>query len=599
MPNNYYRNSKSWAHRPEQRRNDDAALYVENVSLLTTWQALKDHMKGGGGSVEIVEMAYEKSTNFPLGSAIVTFRHASEVEAAIKALSGSVLQGKTLRLRKEVPHPRPACMFGNYTNDMLENAGLNPSDRKVPPKAKGSGEEGGTKAAAAATAATDARTAKKKEGQRNAATVGNSNKQKKGDPPPKKGQAVTTQKNGGGTSSSSSSAADRKREKRKQRKKDARERKRQQRRLAGGGDGGATKSNGDAGSSKGDDGSGDDTTDNETEEDDEEDVAALLATATEMMVRKQRQRVEQEQRQQHRRGGGGGPRQQQDFRSLVNALDPSLAHRHNERTGKLMHDGGDFNRRNMDTFGEDLEDVGPGTREDAIGKFSRDPTEAAAGLNLPQWKAGNESWQPQNNHHHHDRDHHPRDHHHRREEDRRGGRGGGRPSSRSPGAKGRSGGSSGHSHTASDASHRERKGGDERGGGGRNNNREKERSDGGRGGGTGGNGPQQQRQNSSSSSTRQQQPLPSHSRDHHHHHSRSAKIFVSNLPYSCSRNMLRDTFSQIGTVVRAEIHVDHHGRSRGVGTVVFASADDAETAVEEFDQVPMEGRPMAVRIDKE
>jgi len=77
------------------------------------------------------------------------------------------------------------------------------------------------------------------------------------------------------------------------------------------------------------------------------------------------------------------------------------------------------------------------------------------------------------------------------------------------------------------------------------------------------------------------------------------KLFVSNLPFTCTWKLLKDTFAQVGKVLRADIIMDERGRSRGMGTVVFATMEDAVRAIDEFDGIEMEGRPMGVRLDRD
>ena len=80
---------------------------------------------------------------------------------------------------------------------------------------------------------------------------------------------------------------------------------------------------------------------------------------------------------------------------------------------------------------------------------------------------------------------------------------------------------------------------------------------------------------------------------------RRTKLFISNLPFDCNWRALRDTFAQVGAVRRADIILDAAGRSRGMGTVVFDSPDEAKKAVDEFDGIEMAGRPMGVRFDRD
>lgn len=76
------------------------------------------------------------------------------------------------------------------------------------------------------------------------------------------------------------------------------------------------------------------------------------------------------------------------------------------------------------------------------------------------------------------------------------------------------------------------------------------------------------------------------------------KLFVSNLPFDCTASALRETFQQIGLVERAEIISGRSGKSRGMGIVVMGHAEEARTAISEFDGIEMAGRAMNVRFDQ-
>lgn len=75
------------------------------------------------------------------------------------------------------------------------------------------------------------------------------------------------------------------------------------------------------------------------------------------------------------------------------------------------------------------------------------------------------------------------------------------------------------------------------------------------------------------------------------------KLFVSNLPFDCTSQALRETFMQIGHVERAEVIVGRSGKSRGMGIVVMTSPNEARIAIAEFDGIEMAGRAMNVRFD--
>ncbi|KAG5643410.1 hypothetical protein DXG03_000988, partial [Asterophora parasitica] len=59
-------------------------------------------------------------------------------------------------------------------------------------------------------------------------------------------------------------------------------------------------------------------------------------------------------------------------------------------------------------------------------------------------------------------------------------------------------------------------------------------------------------------------------------------LFVGNLPFHCQWQDLKDLFRQAGTIMRADVALGQDGRSRGFGTVVFATEADAGRAVKMF-----------------
>ena len=61
--------------------------------------------------------------------------------------------------------------------------------------------------------------------------------------------------------------------------------------------------------------------------------------------------------------------------------------------------------------------------------------------------------------------------------------------------------------------------------------------------------------------------------------------FISNsiqLPFHCQWQDLKDLFRRAGTITRADVILGPDGRSRGFGTVVFATESDAERALNMF-----------------
>jgi RNA recognition motif-containing protein len=72
------------------------------------------------------------------------------------------------------------------------------------------------------------------------------------------------------------------------------------------------------------------------------------------------------------------------------------------------------------------------------------------------------------------------------------------------------------------------------------------------------------------------------------------RIFVGNLPYGTTEDMLADLFSQAGDVVSATIVTDRDtGRSRGFAFVEMEQ-DAAERAIEQFNGYEIDGRKINV-----
>ncbi len=75
----------------------------------------------------------------------------------------------------------------------------------------------------------------------------------------------------------------------------------------------------------------------------------------------------------------------------------------------------------------------------------------------------------------------------------------------------------------------------------------------------------------------------------------STKLFVGNLPYSMDSIKLGGLFSKAGLVVSAKVISDKYsGRSRGFGFIEMSSADEAKKAIELFNGIDVEGRPLVV-----
>ena len=77
------------------------------------------------------------------------------------------------------------------------------------------------------------------------------------------------------------------------------------------------------------------------------------------------------------------------------------------------------------------------------------------------------------------------------------------------------------------------------------------------------------------------------------------KLYVGNLPFSATDQLLMDTFSQCGTVESAKIITDRDsGRSKGFGFVEMSSDAEAASAISKFNGADCDGRAMTVNEAK-
>src|SRR6476646_9303841 len=77
------------------------------------------------------------------------------------------------------------------------------------------------------------------------------------------------------------------------------------------------------------------------------------------------------------------------------------------------------------------------------------------------------------------------------------------------------------------------------------------------------------------------------------------KLYVGNLPFSATDQILSDTFSQCGTVESAKIITDRDtGRSKGFGFVEMSTEAEAQDAISKFNGADYDGRAMTVNEAK-
>jgi RNA recognition motif-containing protein len=73
------------------------------------------------------------------------------------------------------------------------------------------------------------------------------------------------------------------------------------------------------------------------------------------------------------------------------------------------------------------------------------------------------------------------------------------------------------------------------------------------------------------------------------------RLFVGNLPYDATEEEIRQHFSAVGNLSYVSIPLDREtGKKRGFAFVEFSDAAQAQAAIQQFNNQPFKGRPLAV-----
>lgn len=77
------------------------------------------------------------------------------------------------------------------------------------------------------------------------------------------------------------------------------------------------------------------------------------------------------------------------------------------------------------------------------------------------------------------------------------------------------------------------------------------------------------------------------------------RLYVGNLPFSATDQLLQDTFSQSGKVESAKVITDRDtGRCKGFGFVEMSTEAEAADAISKFNGAEYEGRALTVNEAK-
>jgi RNA recognition motif-containing protein len=74
------------------------------------------------------------------------------------------------------------------------------------------------------------------------------------------------------------------------------------------------------------------------------------------------------------------------------------------------------------------------------------------------------------------------------------------------------------------------------------------------------------------------------------------KLFVAGLDYAITNERLSEIFAAAGTVVSAQVIIDHDtGQSKGFGFVEMSSSDEAANAIATLNDQQVDGRSLLVK----